>query len=180
MEDPDACQVLTIVGEDGTEYTGSPADGASYFYDNEPASFTFPDAPPGRYTLKLPYVYLLMKQDGALTWNLQSCKVSDQVVSFPGGSFRTVSITEVDDPVQLEEAIIGVPAENTHIWEIVVQCTFDNGEITALLGAIPSRPGPSAGSMRGRWYDTCCLAKWSTPPATAPSARAGRTRRAGP
>lgn len=154
VEDPDACQVLTIVGEDGTEYTGSPADGASYFYDNEPASFTFPDAPPGRYTLKLPYVYLLMKQDGALTWNLQSCKVSDQVVSFPGGSFRTVSITEVDDPVQLEEAIIGVPAENTHIWEIVVQCTFDNGEITALLGGYPEPP------RAFRWVDARSMVRY--------------------
>ena len=98
---------------------------------------TFPDAPPGKYTLRLPYVYMLMKQEEYLTWNLLSCKPSKQVISFPGGSIRTVSITELDEPVQTDEVVLGVPVEYANAWEVAVQCQFDNADITALRSAWP-------------------------------------------
>ena len=131
------CEPLTIVGEDGTEYTGEPVE--DYLDDNENSviSFTFPDAPPGKYTLRLPYVYMLMKQEESLTWNLLSCKPSKQVLSFPGGSIRTVSITELEEPVQTDEVVLGVPVVYDHTWEVAVQCEFDSGDITALRGAWP-------------------------------------------
>ena len=131
------CEPLTIVGEDGTQYTGEPVEDWLNYNENSVVSFTFPDAPPGKYTLKLPYVYMLMKQEEYLTWNLLSCKPSKQVLSFPGGSIRTVSITELDEPVQTNEIVLGVPVVYAHAWEVAVQCQFDSGDITALRGAWP-------------------------------------------
>ena len=131
------CEPLTIVGEDGTQYTGDPVEDWLNYNENSVVSFTFPDAPPGKYTLKLPYVYMLMKQEEYLTWNLLSCKPSKQVISFPGGSIRTVSITELDEPVQTNEIVLGVPVVYAHAWEVAVQCQFDSGDITALRGAWP-------------------------------------------
>ena len=131
------CDPLTIVGEDGTQYTGEPVEDWLNYNENSVVSFTFPDAPPGKYTLKLPYVYMLMKQEEYLTWNLLSCKPSKQVISFPGGSIRTVSITELDEPVQTNEIVLGVPVVYAHAWEVAVQCQFDSGDITALRGAWP-------------------------------------------
>ena len=134
------CEPLTIVGEDGTAYTGEPVEDYLDYNENSVISFTFPDAPPGKYTLKLPYVYMLMKQEEYLTWNLLSCKPSKQVLSFPGGSIRTVSITELEDPVQADEVVLGVPVVYAHAWEVAVQCEFDNGDITALRSAWPIGP----------------------------------------
>ena len=131
------CEPLTIVGEDGTQYTGEPVEDWLNYNENSVVSFTFPDAPPGKYTLKLPYVYMLMKQEEYLTWNLLSCKPSKQVLSFPGGSIRTVSITELDEPVQTDEVVLGAPVVYDHAWEVAVQCEFDNGDITALRSAWP-------------------------------------------
>ena len=131
------CEPLTIVGEDGTQYTGEPVEDWLNYNENSVVSFTFPDAPPGKYTLRLPYVYMLMKQEESLTWNLLSCKPSKQVLSFPGGSIRTVSITELDEPVQTNEIVLGVPVVYAHAWEVAVQCQFDSGDITALRGAWP-------------------------------------------
>ena len=131
------CEPLTIVGEDGTQYIGEPVEDWLNYNENSVVSFTFPDAPPGKYTLKLPYVYMLMKQEEYLTWNLLSCKPSKQVISFPGGSIRTVSITELDEPVQTNEIVLGVPVVYAHAWEVAVQCQFDSGDITALRGAWP-------------------------------------------
>ena len=131
------CDPLTIVGEDGTQYAGEPVEDYLDYNENSVVSFTFPDAPPGKYTLKLPYVYMLMKQEEYLTWNLLSCKPSKQVLSFPGGSIRTVSITELDEPVQTNEIVLGVPVVYAHAWEVAVQCQFDSGDITALRGAWP-------------------------------------------
>ena len=131
------CDPLTIVGEDGTQYAGEPVEDYLDYNENSVVSFTFPDAPPGKYTLKLPYVYMLMKQEEYLTWNLLSCKPSKQVLSFPGGSIRTVSITELDEPVQTNEIVLGVPVVYDHTWEVAVQCEFDSGDITALRGAWP-------------------------------------------
>ena len=131
------CDPLTIVGEDGTQYTGEPVEDWLNYNENSVVSFTFPDAPPGKYTLKLPYVYMLMKQEEYLTWNLLSCNPSKQVISFPGGSIRTVSITELDEPVQTNEIVLGVPVVYAHAWEVAVQCQFDSGDITALRGAWP-------------------------------------------
>ena len=131
------CEPLTIVGEDGTQYTGEPVEDWLNYNENSVVSFTFPDAPPGKYTLRLPYVYMLMKQEESLTWNLLSCKPSKQVLSFPGGSIRTVSITELDEPVQTNEIVLGVPVVYAHAWEVAVQCQFDNGDITALRSAWP-------------------------------------------
>ena len=131
------CEPLTIVGEDGTQYTGEPVEDWLNYNENSVVSFTFPDAPPGKYTLKLPYVYMLMKQEEYLTWNLLSCKPSKQVLSFPGGSIRTVSITKLDEPVQTNEVVLGVPVEYANAWEVAVQCQFDNGDITALRSAWP-------------------------------------------
>ena len=134
------CDPLTIVGEDGTQYAGEPVEDYLDYNENSVVSFTFPDAPPGKYTLKLPYVYMLMKQEEYLTWNLLSCKPSKQVLSFPGGSIRTVSITELDEPVQTNEIVLGVPVVYAHAWEVAVQCEFDNGDITALRSAWPIGP----------------------------------------
>ena len=131
------CEPLTIVGEDGTQYIGEPVEDWLNYNENSVVSFTFPDAPPGKYTLRLPYVYMLMKQEESLTWNLLSCKPSKQVLSFPGGSIRTVSITELDEPVQTNEIVLGVPVVYAHAWEVAVQCQFDSGDITALRGAWP-------------------------------------------
>ena len=131
------CEPLTIVGEDGTQYTGEPVEDWLNYNENSVVSFTFPDAPPGKYTLRLPYVYMLMKQEESLTWNLLSCKPSKQVLSFPGGSIRTVSIAELDEPVQTNEIVLGVPVVYAHAWEVAVQCQFDNGDITALRSAWP-------------------------------------------
>ena len=131
------CEPLTIVGEDGTQYTGEPVEDWLDYNENSVVSFTFPDAPPGKYTLKLPYVYMLMKQEEYLTWNLLSCKPSKQVLSFPGGSIRTVSIAELDEPVQTNEIVLGVPVVYANAWEVAVQCQFDNGDITALRSAWP-------------------------------------------
>ena len=131
------CEPLTIAGEDGTQYTGEPVEDWLDYNENSVVSFTFPDAPPGKYTLKLPYVYMLMKQEEYLTWNLLSCKPSKQVLSFPGGSIRTVSITKLDEPVQTDEVVLGVPVEYANAWEVAVQCEFDNGDITALRSAWP-------------------------------------------
>lgn len=126
---------LTILGEDGTEYTGEPVTEPLSCLDNGVVRFAFPGAPPGRYTLKLPYVYLLLKQDGALTWDLLGGKPSSQEVSFPGGSFRTVSITELESPVLDGQAESGL-----RIWEVGVQCEFDHEEITALQGTHADSP----------------------------------------
>lgn len=134
------CEPLTIVGEDGTEYTGEPVEACLSYYENSVVSFTFPDAPPGTYTLKLPYVYMLLKQEESLAWNLRSGKLSRQVISFPGGSFRTASITELEEPVQDGHVSFDVPVVNTHTWEIAVQCQFDSQEITALTGGYPTGP----------------------------------------
>ena len=131
------CEPLTIVGEDGTQYTGEPVEDWLNYNENSVVSFTFPDAPPGKYTLRLPYVYMLMKQEESLTWNLLSCKPSKQVLSFPGGSIRTVSIAELDEPVQTNEIVLGVPVVYANAWEVAVQCQFDSGDITALRGAWP-------------------------------------------
>ena len=131
------CEPLTIVGEDGTQYTGEPVEDYLDYNENSVVSFTFPDAPPGKYTLRLPYVYMLMKQEESLTWNLLSCKPSKQVLSFPGGSIRTVSIAELDEPVQTNEIVLGVPVVYANAWEVAVQCQFDNGDITALRSAWP-------------------------------------------
>ncbi len=133
----ECCEPLTIVGEDGTEYTGEPVEDWLNYNENSVVSFTFPDAPPGKYTLRLPYVYMLMKQEEYLTWNLLSCKPSKQVISFPGGSIRTVSITKLDEPVQTNEVVLGVPVVYANAWEVAVQCQFDNGDITALRGTWP-------------------------------------------
>lgn len=130
---------LTIVGEDGVEYTGEPADETLSYLDNGVVRFIFPDAPPGRYTLKLPYVYLLLKQEAYLTWNLLSGKPSDAEVFFPGGSFCTVSITELE-PDQTQQAELGLSGGSTHIWEIAVQCEFDSEEMTALQGSHADQP----------------------------------------
>ena len=134
------CEPLTIVGADGTEYTGEPVESWLSYYENSVVSFTFPDAPPGRYTLKLPYVYMLLKQEESLTWNLLSCKPSKQVISFPGGSIRTASITELEEPIQDGHMTSGVPVVNAHTWEIAVQCQFDNQDITVLTGGYPAGP----------------------------------------
>ena len=131
------CEPLTIVGEDGTQYTGEPVEDYLDYNENSVVSFTFPDAPPGKYTLRLPHVYMLMKQEESLTWNLLSCKPSKQVLSFPGGSIRTVSIAELDEPVQTNEIVLGVPVVYANAWEVAVQCQFDNGDITALRSAWP-------------------------------------------
>ena len=131
------CEPLTIVGEDGTQYIGEPVEDWLNYNENSVVSFTFPDAPPGKYTLRLPYVYMLMKQEESLTWNLLSCKPSKQVLSFPGGSIRTVSIAELDEPVQTNEIVLGVPVVYANAWEVAVQCQFDNGDITALRSAWP-------------------------------------------
>ena len=131
------CEPLTIVGEDGTQYTGEPVEDYLDYNENSVVSFTFPDAPPGKYTLRLPYVYMLMKQEESLTWNLLSCKPSKQVLSFPGGSIRTVSIAELDEPVQTNEIVLGVPVVYANAWEVAVQCQCDNGDITALRSAWP-------------------------------------------
>ena len=128
------------MGADGTEYTGEPVEDYLSPDDNNLCTFTFPEAPPGKYTLRLPYVYLLLKQEESLTWNLRSCKPSNQVISFPGGSIRTVSITESEEPFQNGNTSFGVPVEYTHTWEIAVQCEFDNEDITALRGGYPSDP----------------------------------------
>lgn len=132
-------EMPVIVGEDGTAYQGESVE-ESLPWDSDPVTFVFPDAPPGTYTLKLPYVYMLLKQEKALTWNLRSGKVSEQEVSFPGGSFRTVSITESEEPVQTEETLLGEPVVYTHAWEIAVRCEFDSEEITAIQGGYPDPP----------------------------------------
>ena len=134
------CEPPVIVGADGTEYTGEPVEDYLSPDDNNLCTFTFPEAPPGKYTLRLPYVYLLLKQEESLTWNLRSCKPSNQVISFPGGSIRTVSITESEEPFQNGNTSFGVPVEYTHTWEIAVRCEFDNEDITALRGGYPSDP----------------------------------------
>lgn len=131
---------LTIVGADGVEYTGEQVERTLMQFDNSIATFTFPDAPPGKYTLQLPYVYLLLKQEKSLTWNLVSGKVSNQAISFPGGSFRTVSITELEEPDPSGQFIDDVPLEFTHTWEVAVQCQFDNADITVIQGGYPDTP----------------------------------------
>jgi len=150
---PDEFAPLTIVGEDGTAYTGRPEEEILVPSKNGLASFIFPDAPPGKYTLTLPYAYVegYPKDAEALVWNLEDGSFSDNQVRFPGGRVQTVSIQRSEATAAERKAGVDVA------WDVIVRYELDNAALEVLLssgtlGNFPYKPGYPSDPSTGEDY----------------------------
>lgn len=102
---------------------------------NNYAIYQFNDIKPGKYTLSLPYVYLLLYRSG-IDWagiNLEDCTFQEKKFAFPGGSMWITGIRESE--VSDEEREYGIC---DYAWEISIRCEMQDEAMT--MAELPHMP----------------------------------------
>ena len=89
---------ITLIGEDGTEYTAEYWHNPEAMQPSGTVSFwNFGDVPPGSYTVRVPYVYLEAGKTEMefIPLNLQDCTWEERSVSLPQGTLTLTSCEAV-------------------------------------------------------------------------------------